>query len=161
MSAAGGSAAESDPGLIDGIAGRRGWERDLGRVRRRCLERDLGCVWDRDRGVATLWAAGAMSVVLAVMVIGVNLGAAASSRHRAEAAADLAALAAASHAGDGEPAACAHGARVARAMSARLVSCRLAGWEAAVEIEVRPSLALGSWGVAHGRARAGPAPEGH
>jgi secretion/DNA translocation related TadE-like protein len=139
-SAAGGSAAESDPGLIDGMARRRGVESDRG----------------QDRGVATLWAAGAMSVVLAVMVVGINLGAAASSRHRAEAAADLAALAAASHAGDGEAAACAHGARVAHGMSARLVSCRLAGWEAAVEIEVRPSLALGSWGVAHGRARAGP-----
>jgi secretion/DNA translocation related TadE-like protein len=141
---AGGSAAESDPGLIDGMARRRGVESDRGQDR------------GRDGGVATLWAAGAMSVVLAVMVVGINLGAAASSRHRAEAAADLAALAAASHAGDGEAAACAHGARVAHGMSARLVSCRLAGWEAAVEIEVRPSLALGSWGVAHGRARAGP-----
>jgi secretion/DNA translocation related TadE-like protein len=98
-----------------------------------------------------------MFVVLAVMVVGINLGAAASSRHRAEAAADLAALAAASHAGDGEPAACAHGARVADGMSARLVTCRLTGWEAAVEIEVRPPLTLGSWGVARGRARAGPA----
>jgi secretion/DNA translocation related TadE-like protein len=135
---------ESDPGLIDGMARRRGVESDRGQDR------------GQDRGVATLWAAGAMSVVLAVMVVGINLGAAASSRHRAETAADLAALAAASHAGDGEAAACAHGARVAHGMSARLVSCRLAGWEAAVEIEVRPSLALGSWGVAHGRARAGP-----
>jgi secretion/DNA translocation related TadE-like protein len=143
-SAAGGSVVESDPGLIDGMARRRGVESDRGQDR------------GQDRGVATLWAAGAMSVVLAVMVVGINLGAAASSRHRAEAAADLAALAAASHAGDGEAAACAHGARVAHGMSARLVSCRLAGWEAAVEIEVRPSLALGSWGVAHGRARAGP-----
>jgi secretion/DNA translocation related TadE-like protein len=125
-------------------------------ARRRGVESDRGQVRGQDRGVATLWAAGAMSVVLAVMVFGINLGAAASSRHRAEAAADLAALAAASHAGDGEAAACAHGARVAHGMSARLVSCRLAGWEAAVEIEVRPSLALGSWGVAHGRARAGP-----
>ncbi|HEY2094874.1 MAG TPA: Rv3654c family TadE-like protein [Pseudonocardia sp.] len=143
-SAAGGSAAESGPGLIDEMSRRRGVESDRGQDR------------GQDRGVATLWAAGAMSVVLAVMVVGINLGAAASSRHRAEAAADLAALAAASHAGDGEAAACAHGARVAHGMSARLVSCRLAGWEAAVEIEVRPSLALGSWGVAHGRARAGP-----
>jgi secretion/DNA translocation related TadE-like protein len=147
-SAAGGSAAESGPGLIEGMARWRGVESDRGQ--------DRGQVRGQDRGVATLWAAGAMSVVLAVMVVGINLGAAASSRHRAEAAADLAALAAASHAGDGEAAACAHGARVAHGMSARLVSCRLAGWEAAVEIEVRPSLALGSWGVAHGRARAGP-----
>ncbi|HEY2100552.1 MAG TPA: pilus assembly protein TadG-related protein, partial [Pseudonocardia sp.] len=86
-SAAGGSAAESDPGLIDGMARRRGVESDRGQ--------DRGQVRGQDRGVATLWAAGAMSVVLAVMVVGINLGAAASSRHRAEAAADLAALAAA------------------------------------------------------------------
>jgi len=100
-----------------------------------------------------------MAVVVALTAVGVNLGAAIGSRHRAEAAADLAALAAASHAADGEIAACAHGARVAEGMSARLVSCRLAGWEARVELEVRPPLSLGGWGVAHGRARAGPAPE--
>ena len=115
-------------------------------------------VEERDRGIATLWAAGAIAVVLAVMVVGVNLGAAASSRHRAEAAADLAALAAASHAGDAEPSACAYAARVADGMAARLVSCRLAGWEAAIEVEVLPPLSLGRWGVARGRARAGPAP---
>jgi len=98
-----------------------------------------------------------MAVVLAVAVVGVHLGAAAGTRHRAEAAADLAALAAASHAGDGEIAACAYGARVADAMSVKLVSCRVSGWEAVVELEARPPLSLGSWGVAHGRARAGPA----
>lgn len=113
-------------------------------------------VEERDRGIATVWAAGVIAVVLAVMVVGVNLGAAASSRHRAEAAADLAALAAASHAGDTEPAACAYAARVVDGMAARLVSCRLAGWEAAVEVEVVPPLSLGRWGVARGRARAGP-----
>lgn len=111
---------------------------------------------ERDRGIATVWAAGVIAAVLAVMAVGVNLGAAASSRHRAEAAADLAALAAASHAGDTEPAACAYAARVVDGMAARLVSCRLAGWEAAVEVEVAPPLSLGRWGVARGRARAGP-----
>ncbi|HEX4359677.1 MAG TPA: Rv3654c family TadE-like protein [Pseudonocardia sp.] len=115
-------------------------------------------VGEHDRGIATIWAAGAMAVILAVMVFGVHLGAAASSRHRAEAAADLAALATASHAGDAEPAACAYAARVADGMAARLVSCRLAGWEATVEMEVAPPLSLGGWGVARGRARAGPVP---
>jgi secretion/DNA translocation related TadE-like protein len=99
-----------------------------------------------------------MAVVLALTAAGVNLGAAIGGRHRVEAAADLAALAAASHAGDGEMAACAHGARVAEGMSARLVSCRVSGWEARVELEVQPPLSLGAWGVARGRARAGPAP---
>jgi secretion/DNA translocation related TadE-like protein len=123
---------------------------------------DPAAVWpdvgEDDRGIATIWAAGGMAVVLAMMVFGVHLGAAASSRHRAEAAADLAALAAASHAGDAEPAACAYAARVADGMAARLVSCRLAGWEATVEMEVAPPLSLGGWGVARGRARAGPVP---
>ncbi|HEY0572658.1 MAG TPA: Rv3654c family TadE-like protein [Pseudonocardia sp.] len=121
---------------------------------RRCA----GRIDERDCGVATVWAAGGMAVVLALTAVGVNLGAAIGSRHRAEAAADLAALAAASHAGDGETPACAHGARVAEGMSARLVSCRLSGWEARVELEVRPPLSLGGWGIARGRARAGPAP---
>lgn len=109
-----------------------------------------------ERGSASIWVVCCCALLLVVALASVLRTTAVLVRHRAEAAADLAALAAASHAGDGEAAACAHGARVAHGMSARLVSCRLAGWEAAVEIEVRPSLALGSWGVAHGRARAGP-----
>jgi secretion/DNA translocation related TadE-like protein len=112
---------------------------------------------DEDAGFATIWAAGVIVVVLAVMLVGVNLGAAASHRHRAEAAADLAALAAASHASDGEAAACAYAARVVEGMASRLVACRLSGWDASVETEVRAALMFGLGGAASGRGRSGPA----
>ena len=120
--------------------------------------RAAGRIDERDCGLATVWAAAGMALVVALTTVGVNLAAAIGSRHRAEAAADLAALAAASHAADGDMAACAHGARVTERMSARLVSCRLSGSEARVEVEVRSPLTLGGLGVAHGRARAGPSP---
>lgn len=114
---------------------------------------------ERDRGLATVWAAGAVAALLALAALGVNLGAAVSGRHRAEAAADLAALAAAGHAADGEPAACAQGSRVTDAMAAPLVSCRLSGWEAFVETEVRAPISMLPSPTVHGRARAGPVSE--
>jgi secretion/DNA translocation related TadE-like protein len=112
---------------------------------------------DQDTGVATVWAAAAVSVVLVIAVLGINLGAAISGRHRAAAAADLAALAAASHVADGEVTACAHSVRVTDGMAAQLTSCRVSGWEAFVEVEIRPPVPLLPVGVARGRARAGPA----
>lgn len=110
----------------------------------------------QDSGVATVWAAAAVSVVLVIAVFGVNLGAAVSGRHRAAAAADLAALAAASHVADGVVAACAHSVRVTDGMGTELASCRVSGWEAFVEVEVRPPVPLVPLGTARGRARAGP-----
>jgi secretion/DNA translocation related TadE-like protein len=112
---------------------------------------------DDDSGLATIWAAGAVTVLVAMLVFALHLAAATSGRHRAEAAADLAALAAASHALDGEQAACAYAARVVHGMTARLVSCRIAGWEALVETSVTPALTPSGVGEARGRARAGPA----
>lgn len=109
-----------------------------------------------DDGYATVWAVGVIGVVLVVMLVGLELGMAVSGRHRAEAAADLAALAAASHVSDGEPAACAYAARIAEGMSTRLVECRLSGSEARVELEAGAPLFLCVGGAAFGRARAGP-----
>ena len=112
---------------------------------------------DGDSGVATIWAAGAVTVLVAMLVFGLHLAAATSGQHRAEAAADLAALAAASHAVDGEPVACAYAARVVRGMTARLISCRVQGWDALVETAVTLALAPAGTGESRGRARAGPA----
>jgi secretion/DNA translocation related TadE-like protein len=121
-----------------------------------CAGHRLGGWWAGDDGYATVWAVGVIAVVLVVMLVGLNLGMAISGRHRAEAAADLAALAAASHATDGEPAACAYAARIAEGMATRLVECRLSGWEARVELEAGTRLFVGAGGAAFGRARAGP-----
>jgi len=109
-----------------------------------------------DRGVATVFAAFAVAAVLAITVLGLQLGAAAGVRHRAEAAADLAALAAAAHATAGVDGACARARRVADAMAARLTDCRLSGWDALVEVHAAAAIPLVVPGDAIGRARAGP-----
>lgn len=117
----------------------------------------MSTVTREDAGFATVWAAGAVMALVMLLVFGMHLAAATSGRHRAEAAADLGALAGAVHAVDGEPVACAYAARVARRMAARLVSCRVVGWEVLVAVEVSPAITLPGTGPAGGRARAGPA----
>jgi secretion/DNA translocation related TadE-like protein len=89
---------------------------------------------------------------MVVMTAVLWFGAAVVARHQAEGAADLAALAAASVAVDGERAACAEARWVVERMGAVLRSCRLSGWDALVEVDV----AFGPFGSAAGRARAGP-----
>lgn len=117
------------------------------------------CTTEVDRGGATVWAAGAIAVLVLLMMYGVSMGAAVAGRHRAEAAADLAALAAAGHALDGESAACAYGDRVVEAMAGRMLTCRIVGWEAFVEVEVRAPVSWLPSSAAHGRAHAGPVTE--
>jgi secretion/DNA translocation related TadE-like protein len=112
-----------------------------------------------ERGSATVWVVALAGLVAALGAAGVLVGAAVTARHRATSAADLAALAAASHAVVGDPAACAVAARIASANGAVLAGCaQLPG--AQVQVEVRIRLSLGPLGSreAHGRARAGPAP---
>ncbi|MDQ0378719.1 secretion/DNA translocation related TadE-like protein [Amycolatopsis thermophila] len=87
----------------------------------------------------------------AIAVLMWGLGAAAVARHRASAAADLAALAAAGQAAAGTDAACGRAQWVVDRMGARMVSCRFDGWDALVEVTVS-----GPVGAASGRARAGP-----
>lgn len=119
----------------------------------------VGDRWEQDdseKGVATVWAVGAIAALMLIMMFGVGLGLAVGGRHRAEAAADLAALAAAAHALDGEEAACAYGDRVVAAMEGQLRSCRVDGWQASVEVETRTWLPLIPGGNSYGRARAGP-----
>jgi len=111
-----------------------------------------------DAGVATVWAATALAALAGVLAVGLHLGSAIVARHRAEAAADLAALAAAGHATDGETAACNEGQRVAEAMGARVALCRLAGWEVLLEAQVPLPFALPGTSTATGRAHSGPAP---
>jgi len=109
-----------------------------------------------DRGVATVWAATAVAVLIAVLAAMLDLAGATAVRHRAEAAADLAALAAAGHALDGGEAACARATQVAASSGARVVLCRLRGWEVVVEVEVGVRLSLLGATTVRGRARAGP-----
>jgi len=110
-----------------------------------------------ERGSATVWVVALAGVLAAIGVAAVLVGAAVVGRHRATAAADLAALAAAEHAVRGDPGACAAAGEVAGANGAWLTACTVGGG-AVVEVAVEVPVRLGPLGVsrAGGRARAGP-----
>ena len=112
-----------------------------------------------ERGSATVWLVALAGLLAVVGVATVLVGAAVVGRHRAGAAADLAALAGAGRAVLGDPAACAVATTVAIANGASMDSCRI-GAGAVVEVHVRVPVRLGLLGTvsARGRARAGPAP---
>jgi secretion/DNA translocation related TadE-like protein len=113
---------------------------------------------DRDRGVATVWAAIGMAVLMVSVLFGLYLGSAVVARHRAAAAADLAALAAATESVLGDGPACARAARITSAMGADLTGCALDGWDVLVQVRVPIGLPLPAGGptLATARAAAGP-----
>jgi len=110
-----------------------------------------------ERGSATVVGVAAVLVVLAVFAVAVQLGAAVITRHRAEAAADLAALAAAARVIAGPAHACASARRVTDRMAVRMEGCELDGWEVTVRVEASPPGLLGRFGTSRATARAGPA----
>ena len=111
---------------------------------------------DRERGSATVWTVALAGVLAAVGLAAVLVGAAVVARHRAGSAADLAALAAASRAVVGDPAACATAGEVAQANGAALTGCTVGG--GVVEVSVEVGVRLGPLGSrrAAAVARAGP-----
>jgi secretion/DNA translocation related TadE-like protein len=95
-----------------------------------------------------------MVVVLLTVTGGsAYLGAAVVARHRAQAAADLAALAAAARVPAGAETACAQASAVVRAMRTSPAGCALDELDVVVTVEV----GVGRWGSARAAARAGPA----
>ncbi|MGV9712678.1 Rv3654c family TadE-like protein [Gordonia sp. NPDC003424] len=115
-------------------------------------------VWRDDRGVATVLGAFAIAALMAAIVAGLYLGAAVLARHRAQSAADLAALAAAMRHVDGaaDPCATARAVAAEQRTGAELVSCGAVGADVVVRAGVR--VALGPFGLrqAVASARAGP-----
>jgi secretion/DNA translocation related TadE-like protein len=91
-------------------------------------------------------------VLLSVTGGSACLGAAVLARHRAQAAADLAALAAAARVPAGAETACAQADALARAMRTSPAGCALDDLDVVVTIEV----GVGRWGAARAAARAGP-----
>lgn len=110
-----------------------------------------------DRGVATVWVAGAIAVLVSMMVFGLHLGQAMVVRHQVEAAADLAALAGAATAVAGEQYACSQARRVTDRMRVQLASCQLRGWDVLVRTTAHPRNWPARLGAATAQARAGPA----
>ncbi|MET3369020.1 UNVERIFIED_CONTAM: secretion/DNA translocation related TadE-like protein [Jeotgalibacillus campisalis] len=111
----------------------------------------------RERGAGTVLTLGLGAVVITMLLGLLFLAQAGVMASRAASAADLAALAAADTArglASGEP--CAVAADVAAKHDAKLTSCTVAGGNV---VEVGTELARPfRWGVATGRARAGPPP---
>jgi secretion/DNA translocation related TadE-like protein len=95
-----------------------------------------------------------MAVLLAITTGGVYVGSAVIARHRAQAAADLAALAAAARLADGADAACGQASMVAQAMHTMVTQCVVDELDVVVTAEA--PVALGVWGPARAAARAGP-----
>jgi secretion/DNA translocation related TadE-like protein len=97
-------------------------------------------------------AAAMVAVLLCVTGAGAYLGSVVVARHRAQAAADLAALAAAGRLPSGVGAACARATAVARAMRVDNADCRVDGLDVVVTVRV----AVAFTGSARAAARAGP-----
>jgi len=113
----------------------------------------------RDEGSATVWVLGLAVLLVGCAWVTLLVTTAAGVRHRAEAAADLAALAAAAAAQDGR-APCEAAAEVASANGGRVVSCLLAADQSVlvrVVVDVPPALARWADTSVSATARAGVA----
>jgi len=113
----------------------------------------------RDLGAGTVLLVAVVAVVLSAATVALGLAAALVTRQRAEAAADLAALAGAQalvRGGD----ACGTAGRVAAAGRARVVACEPVGTTVHLVVEVRLPGVLGRLDMppARARARAGVPP---
>lgn len=100
-----------------------------------------------------MWVALSAVVLCGVFGTVLVLGQAVAARHRAGGVADLAVLAAADHALEGENRACARARRVALAQGAAVVRCAVRGEIADLDAEAH-------WGPFTTRVRARAGPEG-
>lgn len=107
-------------------------------------------------GSGTVWTLSLIGLTWFVAVLAMTVGGVRAARHRAYAAADFAALAAASHAVEGRAAACRSAAVVARGAGGRLHRCVLVGRTA--DVLVTSNVRVASMGrlTVTARARAGP-----
>jgi secretion/DNA translocation related TadE-like protein len=110
-----------------------------------------------DRGSASVWLLSCCALVLVIAAVVTVRGLAVLGRHRAEAGADLAALAAAAQIGVSDTG-CAAARRIAAANGSRLTSCRLSlgadGRSGEVVVAVAAAVRLPVIGVRSVRATA-------
>lgn len=109
-----------------------------------------------ERGSGSVFVLAIVMVIVTALTAVTVLVSGHATRHRAAAAADLAALAGAEHAASGGPEPCVVARRVARANGAELRDCVVDGGE--VEVQVRVAMAtVPAWLPDQDRrARAGP-----
>jgi secretion/DNA translocation related TadE-like protein len=112
---------------------------------------------ESDRGSASLWLLGVGLTVLTFAGAVAAAGSALVAKHRAQAAADLGALAGAVRAGEGYSAACDRAGQVVEANGVRLVECRLDGLDVVIGVAAEPANLGQAIGPVRAWARAGPA----
>lgn len=104
-------------------------------------------------------AVGLISLIVGLTAGAAGYGAAVIARHRAQAAADLSALAAAGAVPGGRATACTRAGQIATAMHASLTQCHADGLNVVVIVDVPVALqipGLAQFGPARSTARAGP-----
>jgi secretion/DNA translocation related TadE-like protein len=101
-------------------------------------------------------AVAMMAVLLAITMGAVCVGSAVIARHRAQASADLAALAAAARLADGAEQACTRATTLARAMRTAVTQCTVDDLDVLVTVDAPVSLGRIGVGSARAAARAGP-----
>ncbi|MUN38074.1 Rv3654c family TadE-like protein [Actinomadura litoris] len=112
---------------------------------------------ERDRGAATLWVLTFTAIIWLVGVSAMAVGGVRAARHHADAAADLAALAAAARVPEGAAAACARARGIAAESGARVARCAVKDGTVDVSVTLALRVPLGVGAVRVGsRARAGP-----
>jgi secretion/DNA translocation related TadE-like protein len=108
-----------------------------------------------DDGFTTVVTLGLLTALIGFTTLVLAVGVLRLARHRAETAADLAALAAAQHAFEGEARACVAAVATARVQQAVVDRCSLDGLNAVVVVSLPLPGPLSRFGPLHGRARAG------
>lgn len=103
-----------------------------------------------ERGAGTVLGVVAVSALLVLGLVLAEVAGLVRAHRRAEAAADLAALAAA------QAGSCEAAARIATANGATLLGCRVVGHDALVEVGVTPARAWAPAARLTAQARAGP-----
>jgi secretion/DNA translocation related TadE-like protein len=97
-----------------------------------------------------------IAVLLALTAFGGYVGSAVIARHRAQAAADLAALAAAVHLAEGVDAACTQATDLVRAMRTVVTQCVVEDLDVVITVDAPVAFGRLAVGPAQARARAGP-----
>ncbi|GEM35467.1 hypothetical protein NN3_64740 [Nocardia neocaledoniensis NBRC 108232] len=110
-------------------------------------------------GGATAFACVALAGLIVLTVVIAQVGAAVVARHRAQAAADLGSLAAASLLTEGPEAGCAEAGTLARRMGVSVRRCVVEQWDVVVAVEAEVSFGVFGARTVSATARAGPVDE--
>ncbi|MCC3764735.1 pilus assembly protein TadG-related protein [Glycomyces sp. TRM65418] len=120
-------------------------------------DRVTGCAKDgKERGSATVLAAGVAAALVVSAVAFTAVGQAGAARHRAQGAADAAALAGAAKVLFGEEAACGAAQAMAERSSTEFQGCEVSGLEVTVHVNETPAGVPAVFGPARAASRAGP-----